>query len=135
VRSPSSFAARKIRMAISLRLAASNFLIGCNFVGRGLIRDAIQLLAAKALRESYIVSRARRETSQFFRWRETDFYWLIGTAVPPVGPVVVPVGLSFVTSLEATAVAAFRTGGGALFSCFSCSCTRAHTLGLALVVY
>src|SRR5271165_25454 len=73
VRSPSSLAARKMRMAISLRLAARTFLIGCNLVARGLMRDATPLPDAIALRESYIVSRTRREAPENFSMEANGF--------------------------------------------------------------
>ena len=48
------------------------FLIGCNFVGRGLIRGAHSYSAQKHAR-IYIVSRTERETSAFFSMESSRF--------------------------------------------------------------
>src|SRR6267143_325401 len=57
VRSPSSFAARKMRMAISLRLAASSF-----WIGLVLFMTVAKMCCAKF----YIVSRTRRDADAVF---------------------------------------------------------------------
>src|SRR5580704_17377045 len=65
VRKPSSFAARKMRMAISLRLAASNFRMGLFFF----IPEP-----ARSLREIlYCFMRSRGDWSTFFDSQDRQF--------------------------------------------------------------
>src|SRR6266850_2843869 len=65
VRSPSSFAARKIRMAISLRLAASNFWIGLVF---------FITVAKMCCAKFYIVSQTRRGADAVFSMNGTSYF-------------------------------------------------------------
>src|SRR5277367_3653039 len=115
VRKPSSLAARNTRMAISLRFAASSFLIGCNFVGRGLIRGAHSYPALERCANLTLFHARSARPRQFFRWSRAGFYRLDAGVVP--------------------GAAIASTGGGAFFSNCSCAWTWAHSLGLALVAY
>src|SRR2546426_5115514 len=65
VRSPSSFAARKMRMAISLRLAASSFWIGLIF---------FITLAEMCCAKFYIVSQARRHADAVFSMNGKSYF-------------------------------------------------------------
>src|SRR5579862_4444492 len=75
VRSPSSLAALKMRIAISLRLAASNLRIGLVVFMpvASLLLLSFFLLQKEAFAKFYIVSRTQREEAQFFRFTEHKF--------------------------------------------------------------
>src|SRR5712664_3851857 len=112
VRSPSSFAARKMRMAISLRLAASSFWMFLVFVIKG--RHGHEINAHDKL---YIFTRAAAMPQEFFKCGEVTN--LVGRR-------------NFRQKVAGTASA--LTGcGGVDFNCCTSATTLLHSLGLRLV--